>query len=524
MDDALATRSLARTYDGLPYESEIHQTVHPVRLSSAARRRGVTTAPIGGARVLELGCAQATDLILIADSYPDATFVGVDISERHVEVARTRVGDLGLENLKILHGDIETFDESLGPFDYIICHGIYSWVPERVRSHMLELCGRLLAPGGVANVSYNVLPGWHSKRDLRDLLLAAIEPVENVRERPAAAREVMSALKDTLDQSPYGVIMNNHIESAMGSQDWYLAHDFLEVVNHPVYLTEFVQHAAASALRYLADLSVTNEAPMMGHDGHIPRTPADVVGQQQTDLLRGQVFRSAVLCREDEPVPDSLRFEELLQMHVTSRMAADTSDPNAHKFSVAGANDDRTLTIRDPDVAVALTVLGQIFPRSMRIDQLIAVTAERGGDVGHPDEFAQRLINTLLELSSNHPFSGAPLEILAEPFPFVSTVGERPEVSAAARYFLGQGSNAMTRRHETGSVDDSARFALQQLDGSNTIDDVASLILAEYAAGRLTTSGGTLENAESDEERRRLSRRMTDHVIDTAVKIGLLVR
>jgi methyltransferase-like protein len=295
------------------------------------------------------------------------------------------------------------------------------------------------------------------------------------------------------------------------------------VVNDPVYLGEFVEHAAASGLRYLADTSVPDEPPFVGRSGGIPRTPDDVAVQQRTDIIRGRKFRSAVLCREDEPRSDSINFDEVGHMHVTSRMEADHGDPNGQTFSVSGDEGTHTLTIREPAVAMALAILGQIFPRSMRIDQLITTVAERRNKLGHSEDFSGALVSALLELSSNLPFSRPAVEMLVESFPFVSTVSEQPNVSAAARYFLGHGPIAMTRRHETGRVDDIARFALQQLDGSRTVDDVAALVLAENVAGRLPTPSGVLENAENDDERHRQSIRIVEQVIDSAVKNAVLV-
>jgi hypothetical protein len=63
--DTGTVADLARSYNELPYESGIHRSVHPIRLSSAGRIRGVDTAPIDGCRILEFGCAQATDLVMI---------------------------------------------------------------------------------------------------------------------------------------------------------------------------------------------------------------------------------------------------------------------------------------------------------------------------------------------------------------------------------------------------------------------------------------------------------------------------
>ncbi|MEY4159483.1 MAG: hypothetical protein RLZZ136_104, partial [Pseudomonadota bacterium] len=140
---------IARTalkYDLLPYESKPFPQSQPARLGGLAKLFGLEAAPLENARVLELGCASGGNLIPHAVRYPGATFVGVDLARSHVAAGRARIERLGLSNAEILCQSFTEIGEDLGAFDYIICHGVHSWVPPQVQDHILKVIGARLSP------------------------------------------------------------------------------------------------------------------------------------------------------------------------------------------------------------------------------------------------------------------------------------------------------------------------------------------------------------------------------------------
>ena len=70
-----------------------------------------------------------------------------------------------------------------GEFDYIVVHGVFSWVPTNVQDHILALCRANLSPSGVAYISYNAYPGGHLREMLREMLHFHIRGLENSKER-----------------------------------------------------------------------------------------------------------------------------------------------------------------------------------------------------------------------------------------------------------------------------------------------------------------------------------------------------
>ena len=139
-DELSASLALvAERYDELPYNSQPFSRTHPLRLAGIARLFGHEAPAMARARVLELGCAAGGNIIPLAALYPEAQFLGVDLGRRQVADAQDRIARLGLTNIEIRCQSITDLPEDAGAFDYIISHGVYSWVPAAVREALLEV-------------------------------------------------------------------------------------------------------------------------------------------------------------------------------------------------------------------------------------------------------------------------------------------------------------------------------------------------------------------------------------------------
>jgi SAM-dependent methyltransferase len=166
-----AVDELRADYDQTPYTSVSFPPSAPGQLAAVAHLFGLETPEVSTARVLEIGCATGGNLIPFAAAHPQARVVGLDLSQVQIDLARTRVRDLDLNNVEFVVGDIARIDlTALGQFDFIIAHGVYSWVPPEVQEGLLSSLRKLLVPEGVAYLSYNVYPGWKSKEVLRDAM------------------------------------------------------------------------------------------------------------------------------------------------------------------------------------------------------------------------------------------------------------------------------------------------------------------------------------------------------------------
>jgi len=182
-------------YAEVPYDSLPIPDTHPERLEALGYLFGLSAADPGACRVLELGCASGGNLIPLAFYFPRSRFLGVDLYANQIADGQALIDAVGLDNVTLRQGDILDLDPvALGQFDYVIVHGVYSWVPDAVRERILTLCAAVLAPEGIGYVSYNTLPGWRMRGMLRDVLGYATRQASSVEQRLAALRGCLDRL------------------------------------------------------------------------------------------------------------------------------------------------------------------------------------------------------------------------------------------------------------------------------------------------------------------------------------------
>ena len=177
------TAPTEESYDEVPYPGGTYRATHPSHLAMVARLCGVAPAPPNHCRVLELGCSMGANIIPIAADLPQSEFVGIDLSAKQVKLGKETVDQLGLKNIELRHCGINDVDESFGKFDYIICHGVYSWVPPEVQRGILDVGRKLLTPNGVLYVSYNTYPGWHLRGVVREMMRYHVEAFESPQQK-----------------------------------------------------------------------------------------------------------------------------------------------------------------------------------------------------------------------------------------------------------------------------------------------------------------------------------------------------
>lgn len=254
---SVQTETIAAAYDNVPYQSNALWKTAPEHLRAVASLFSIDTPAPDCARVLELGCAAGGNIIPFAMRYPHATVVGVDLSSVQIAAGRRAIKATGLQNIKLIQANIADLDKSLGEFDYIICHGVYSWVPEEVRADILRIASECLSPDGVANISYNTYPGWKAKEIIRDAMLLRSEGQTTQQERLAYARGMIDFMHDMATPgSLIKHVMEDHIDTIRHAETYYLVHEFLEVCNNPCYFKDFLAAAKPYGLGYLAEANI----------------------------------------------------------------------------------------------------------------------------------------------------------------------------------------------------------------------------------------------------------------------------
>jgi ubiquinone/menaquinone biosynthesis C-methylase UbiE len=316
--------ALASLYDETPYEALPHPASHPARLATVATFFGHAAPNVETCSALEVGCNDGSNLIPMAVSLPAARFVGCDLSPRALDVGRRTIAELGLANITLVEGNLAELARAHGQFDFIVAHGVYSWVPPDVRDALFALAARRLTRDGILYVSFNVLPGCRVRQAAWDALHHHVDRIENPRARFDAARELARLIAD-------GATATKESDQALRAEfraiaqhtDSELAHDDLAVPNEPVLFQTFVQHAAGHGLRYVADAELQTMAAtgISAEAKEWLSTLGALDREQYLDFLRLRRFRQSLLVRADAPTATTERSQSLRAMHVSASVA-----------------------------------------------------------------------------------------------------------------------------------------------------------------------------------------------------------
>lgn len=295
-------------YSELGYKSMPFPYTTPATLEAYAALVGISAPNPKTARVLELGATYGGNIISQALFNPDATFVGIELSQEQVEKGNEVIANAGLTNVSLVQSDIASIGSEIGTFDYIIAHGVYSWVDDGVKDALLRLIDEHLAEDGIAYVSYNTYPGWHTMEEVRQLMMfsnrdkAQFNHKEKVLHGKTIGSIVGSQILKYDNLKERNSKFLGALRSVMQKDEYYVGHDHLEPNNDPVYFYQFNDHLADHNLAYLCDADLTLSM-VRSFDVDIADTldklaPNDHVNQEQyLDFMLDTTFRKSIICK-----------------------------------------------------------------------------------------------------------------------------------------------------------------------------------------------------------------------------------
>jgi SAM-dependent methyltransferase len=345
----------ADLYDEIPYPSVPFQQTHPDRLAVLASLYGLRPAPVERCRILELGCGDGGNLIPMALGLPSAKLVGIDLAGQPIARGQETIEKLGLGNVTLHQEDLCTFarQPEPEPFDYIIAHGVYSWVPPDAREALLAICRRNLAPQGVAYVSYNAYPGSHTRDMVREMLLYHVAGAPDSQATIDRARGLARLLADALVASDDLTGLRSDLRAAATRHAGALFHDELSPVNQPFYLHEVAERAGAHGLQFLAEADFVEMqdrafSPAVREIlAAVEQERGRVAREQYLDFLKARRFRQTVFCRADLTLTGSPSASDLCHFLIGSPVRPTSAEPDLRPGAVAkvsGGESDQ-----DPD-------------------------------------------------------------------------------------------------------------------------------------------------------------------------------
>jgi methyltransferase-like protein len=474
------------SYDALPYPSHPVAQSHPDRLAMLATLFGMSPASPQRCRVLELGCADAGNLLALAESLPQSEFVGIDLSARHIATAQATRDELGLDNVTLRQMSVLDAGADLGIFDYIVCHGVYSWVPPRVQEGILRVCKQNLASHGVAYVSYNTQPGWHSRAPIREMMQFRVRAGGDPRQCTVRARDLLPFLLDAVpsSQTAYRAMLQEEQERLFSAHDSYVFHEHLEEDNHPVYFHEFISRATAEGLEFLAE---ADAGTMLGERfppaivAALARLGPDLVAREQyVDFLIERMFRQTLLCHADVTLRRDLRPEQVASFHLAANARCTSGAPDLRSARVeafAGPNGAIVETGNTISKA-ALVCLAEAWPRWIPFELLQAEARARlAGDAVVVQGAENHARDTrLLAEHLLEAFAAGIVELHVVPPWFVLEPGERPRATALGRFYAKKQNRVANARLELVELDDLSRELLVLLDGRRDRAELADAL------------------------------------------------
>lgn len=506
----------AAAYEDFQYENLAFRNTHPDWLGTVGRIFGMDPARADACRVLELGCGPGGNLVPLAELLPGSEFVGVDRSSSQIARARADAAAIGATNVRFEAMDILDVPD-WGPFDYVICHGVFSWVPDDVRRRILAIASEQLAPHGIAYVSYNTLPGWHARGMLRAILRRVV-PEGPPQEMARTARTFLHILRtQTPERLPLGGWLRGELALLDQLSDRYLYFEYLVEENVPLYFDEFLQLATDAGLQHLGDADVSSMLPsQLGDEGERfvdSITSTQLEQEQLLDYLTIRLFRRTLLCRSDVTLDREIDHRILADGWIGADLTLSTVGPDAQGEGVAdldapGADtsvitDDTELTFTDSDglrissddptskaMLLELARAGSSGRATLEIVTAIAQRLGRDADEELLDDVCARSMRILLQ---------GRLDAGRWRRPTLRVPPQWPETTAVVRMqaFAGE-TTVVGPRHEHRSVDPLDRVLLAAMDGTNDLDALLEAVLAAQASGELAIGLGADETLSPD--------------------------
>ena len=374
------------SYNTISYPGHPYAQTHPDRLATVATMYGVTAPPPDNCRVLEIGCGDGSNLIPMAATMPGSSFLGIDLADSSIEEGAHTIAELGLANIQLSAENVLYAGSGWGKFDYIICHGVFSWVAPRVQDKILELSSRHLSTNGVLYISYDALPGSKIREAIREILLFARYGI-GAEDDPELSFARVNALLHFMADGPrnlntYNETVQKERARALESGAAALIHERLTNDYAPTYLHHFLKRAEAFGFQFLAeadffDLEQKRLTPDATKFLNAIAGDNRVLREQYAGFATGRAFGQTLLCRNDVQIDQALQVDRITALRVSTGATLTTQGeynaPTGSRLITSHAETLRLMTVLvaespqsvpvstlgiDPEVILATTLHG----------------------------------------------------------------------------------------------------------------------------------------------------------------------
>jgi len=460
-------------YDQVLYPSSVHATTHPERIAAVARLHGLAAPDPRTARVLDIGGGDGLNVMAMAAAYPQGRYVSIDLAAKAVEAGEVmrKAGDF--DNVRIEAADVvEIADSFEGEFDYVIAHGMYAWVPPEVQEAILRLTDRVLAPDGIADISFNAMPGGHFRLALREMLLFELDGIADLEERISKALDFLRSYAEPVEGDNEIVRALRRMARITAEKNpAVLFHDECGDIYDPKSITQIAAEAARHNLVFLNDGQAG--AMAMGLPGEQMDDAALVRSAQAFDFQHLSFFHHGLFIRSGRNPRRVLDPADLAALY-----AGASRDIRINGLTVEHEGEE--LELDDEELAAFVRALQQRTPDRLPLAQLVN-SASRAEDVF---------------LLAEHRI----IKLYALPYCGTMSPGDKPAASQLARMQIATGQKRLFSLDLYGidMVQAEPRHFLTLLDGNRDRqalaafcegDGIPTMDALEHALGQMALAG-----------------------------------
>jgi SAM-dependent methyltransferase len=481
-------------YDEVEYPSFPIYYTHPDRLATMAKLFGMNPAPPQKCRVLELGCFDGVNLAAMGLEMPDSEFVGVDLAGSAIARGQSMVNDIGVKNVSLRHADLMELSPQYGEFDYIVVHGLFTWVPQAVCDQILAICKNSLAPQGVAYISYNTLPGCHSRIMLREMVTFHNRDFKDPQQQMKQALTLVKLLSSAVDRGPdlYPQIMRDELKRWSARRPEAFYHDELADVFNPLYFHQFMDQATRHDLQFLSEADYFDMVPHGFSQNAVEvldRIKGDVVLREQyMDFMRGRHFRKTLLCHRDVQIERAIAPAAVREYFISTMAKPESDKPNLDPNVTETFESEQggKVVSADPLARAMFWWLQEIGPERVPFARLVQEVEARArqtlGFVPKPDQDVAADMADFIWPT----YGAALLDLHSMPSPFVTAVSERPLASPLSRCQARRADIVATLHHRTLKLGSSIhRGILALCDGTRDRAKLRADLLEVFESGVL---------------------------------------
>ncbi len=347
----------------------------------------------------DLGCGNGFTAMVVAATCPEADVWAFDFNPAHIEWATRLAADAGLTNIRFVEASFAELaarpEAALPSFDFMVSHGVLSWISPENRKLMLEVVRQRLRPGGLAYVSYNVTTGWAGMVPLRMLMRMLTES------NPARSDLAVSAMLEFVDKlRQSGALffevnprLDVRLEDIRKQEARYIAHEYLNRDWHPLMFADVAEAMAETKCSFIGSATLTENIDALAVPPNMLPLLSEATDRTLHQTLRdfgsAQAFRRDLYRRGLSPMPASEQ-QEMLEELTIAPLGQTVPDPITFSTTigiVTGiAEIYRPLFEMLVQGPVSLRQVREAAPYANRslMDLLQAITLMTAGGYAHP--------------------------------------------------------------------------------------------------------------------------------------------